>query len=178
MKTIITFLALLSALLLLTPRAWGARDLGTFRYWKVGQVDDHSLWHKPACVAANVADRVASLELYAEKDRESGLYDDPTVQIVTVARFPSYVRGVMTVGKETFHLMLATTGDNPALPGLIARADDRLKILEALRSRKNSSVTVKFVNHLGRTAKEVSFRLRGASDAFAAATSGCRLVLD
>lgn len=145
--------------------------------WKAAQVSGHDLWKKSACVAyTKTADSKSVLELYAEQEGElKGAFVEPTFQIVT--KETGFVRGVLTdaAGGTPFQLTLASTREVKPAFGLLARFQDRAKLMEMLK--KASGAKLSFVDKKGKAFKAVTFSLKGSTKTLEGAVAGCQLML-
>lgn len=156
-----------------------SKDLGTFKDWKVAQITNHDLWHSDACVAYTAAEKNAStLELYAPllTGTATGEYARATFQVVARG-LPGFVQAVLQddQGSAKFSLTLASNSATPAGFGLLARLEDREKLLELLK--KASAVTVSFLDQKKAVVKKLSFSLRGSSKGLDTALSSCQISL-
>lgn len=168
------------------------KEIGSFGDWKVLEAQDHPIWHKDACMAMTVLKeknaQVATLELYAEKEpaatavegseAPASVFNDPTIQVTTIAGFPSYVRAILTDGRTpaSFNLMLASNTENPPTMGLIARADERKAVTDLLK--RANTAKVQFINDKNVVVKNLAFSLKGSTKALESAVTNCRLTLE
>jgi|GEM_PF-4468616 len=144
--------------------------------WKAAQVSQHDLWKKSACLAyTKAADGKSVLELYAEQEGEiKGAFVEPTFQIVT--KESGFVRAVLTdaAGGTPFQLTLASTRVVKPAFGLLARFQDRAKILDMLK--KASSAKLSFVDKKGKAFKSAAFSLKGSTKTLDGTIAGCKLM--
>ncbi len=145
--------------------------------WKAAQVSGHDLWKTSACVAfVKSADGKSVLELYAEQEGElKGAFVEPTLQVVT--KEVGFVRAVITdsAGASPFQLTLASTKEEKPSFGLLARFNDRAKLISMLK--KASSAKLSFVNAKGKVIKSISFSLKGSTKTIEGTVAACGLML-
>lgn len=169
-------------LALLVPLAAAAaptvtRDLGTNGNWKTAIVSGHDLWGKDACLASTVSkEGPSTLEIYAEKEDGQETFVEPTVQIVA-RNETGFVRAVATDEDRgaQIHLTLAANANEPASLGLLARIDDRSKLIAMIK--KSNELRVQLINEKNKVTKTLRFSLKGSSKATDAAFAGCGLAV-
>lgn len=154
------------------------KDLVSSGNWKSALISQHNLWKKNACLAYTKAtDGAVGLEVYAEQLNDNkDAYTEPTVQVVLGPKDTGFLRGVITSDTGTaLHLTLASTTDTPPALGLLARIDDRKKIIDLLR--RASTVKVQLVNAKGKATKTYTFSLKGSTKVIDGAIAACKLAI-
>lgn len=185
MKHII-FTLIVSALSLLTlsNSALAApalkRDLGVFGNWRAAEITGHAFLGKNACVAyTQTADGKDTLEVYAEEQANPAQgYAEPTVQVVTSAQTaPVYLRGVMVDNKKLgeFPMTLMSNTAAPVGSGLLARIDQRAKMIEVLK--KSATTDIRLGGEKNKLVKTLKFSLKGSTKAIDAIFAGCSLTV-
>ena len=174
--------------LILVLMAWGLgagatmtlkKDLGVFGNWRSAQIENHTLWGKNACLAyTQTTDGKSTLEVYApELSAPEAGYAEPSVQIVTAADTPRFIRAIAEDNRGNgYQLTLASNQAQPTAFGLLSRLKDRQRIVDSLK--KANTLSVKLIGERNKLVKTLTFSLKGSSKSIDAIFKGCALTID
>jgi hypothetical protein len=171
---------ILTALFVLASSAFAEttveKDLGKFRDWNTALVSGHALWEDAGCMSSVKAnDKASTLEVYAhQQDDPKEGHSDIAIQIVA-RKLPEFVRAILKTddSSEDIHLTLATGSQAQPVFGLLARLDDRAKLVAKFKKANTASVV--FVSAKNKGVKTLRFSLRGFTKAFENVTAKCAL---
>lgn len=152
------------------------RVIGGSGDWGAALVKNHTLWNNEACVAATRSKEGSVLEFVAAKTEKDELYGEPTVQVVVTSP-ASFVRATIEDDKKRvlYHLVLTSTDGEPTKFGLVARVDERKKMVELLKKANQANLTL--VNEKNKTVSRQKFSLKGSTKTIDLAMKECGLVL-
>lgn len=179
MKTAkLTLLSLLVSTQTLFAAPSVEKDLGTIGNWKAAQIKEHEMFAKDACVADTKALESASLlQVFAEKQTDSASeYVEPTVLFINRGE-PAFVRGVLTDENRSVQIQmtLASTTANPPALGLMARIDDRAKLIALIKAA--NTARLQLINEKNKVVKVLNFSLKGSSKTVDALNKACALTV-
>jgi hypothetical protein len=155
-------------------------DLGVYGNWRAAEITGHAFFGKNVCVAyTQTADGKNTLEVYAEEQADpANGYTEPTVIVVTEAATPAYIRGVMADNKKLgeLHMTLLTNRATPTGFGVMARIDQRAKMIDIIK--KAGTVDIRLGGVKNKLVKTLKFSLKGSTKAVDAIMKGCGLTLE